>query len=600
MNDPTPQYIDGRAPETFDAGELLELYRAKRFELLAVKLLDYLTHFERTHYFRVTDDTRYHINELVKNLLYFFTQSDFTFSDACTNRFLELHPILADVIAISNFRNTDAYLKILSSQPNNLARLLVLYNAYNTVRLKPASLFAANSRLASNWYFRFLEKFNTGSASQNAHEQMREHIKNVDPLLQIDENSEFTSAYFGSTYIDPELDHGLKRRINQLIGQRALVPARVESHPNPKKIAVLSAFWWEGHAVHRAFQPYVKSLAEHYDLTLVKLGSSTRPPDTESFEEVVNCRLVNSRLEGFEALNPNDFVLAFYPDIGMSPESILLSNFRIAPIQMSAQGHPVSTFGSTIDYWLSGTETEVMENASERYSERLVLLPGAGLLPVRPGYEPQHPQLPPEPILINCCWAAQKVNYPHLVRLQEIQSRSQRPIKFRFFPGHAVQTGFIPFCRDLVNVLGAEHVEVHQNTNYTEYVKLVEQAHFSLDSVPFGGFSTGLDALFLGMPLVAHNGEQFYNRGAAYLLRQIGLDVLVADTLEDYIDKAVQLADDAEYRSAMQQRVRQADLEPIFAQDGTGDFKAAVDYLIEHHDTLSQDQSREPIVIERG
>ena len=92
---------------------------------------------------------------------------------------------------------------------------------------------------------------------------------------------------------------------------------------------------------------------------LVHLGRPREDLDTEIFTDV---RYYNAseKADDLSAVDPNDFSMAYFPDIGMSIESIILANMRIAPIQVSNYGHPVSTWAK-VDYWIGGRETEVAD-----------------------------------------------------------------------------------------------------------------------------------------------------------------------------------------------------------------------------------------------
>ncbi|MFM6395632.1 MAG: hypothetical protein ACKPFF_03010, partial [Planktothrix sp.] len=57
-----------------------------------------------------------------------------------------------------------------------------------------------------------------------------------------------------------------------------------------------------------------------------------------------------------------------YPEIGMNPPTMELAALRLAPIQCTAWGHPVTSGLPTIDYFLSSQLMEP-ENAQEHYSE---------------------------------------------------------------------------------------------------------------------------------------------------------------------------------------------------------------------------------------
>ena len=71
------------------------------------------------------------------------------------------------------------------------------------------------------------------------------------------------------------------------------------------------------------------------------------------------------------------------PDVGMTPQSRILSLYRIAPIQFSAWGHPITTGSENIDYYLS---SDLMEpaDAQSHYSEKLIRLPNLALFLPKP------------------------------------------------------------------------------------------------------------------------------------------------------------------------------------------------------------------------
>jgi predicted O-linked N-acetylglucosamine transferase (SPINDLY family) len=299
------------------------------------------------------------------------------------------------------------------------------------------------------------------------------------------------------------------------------------------------------------------------------------------------------------ALTPNEWGVAFFPDIGLTVESIVLSNLRIAPIQVSCYGHPVSTFGSRIDYWLGGREIESPDGCERNYSERLVLLPGTGLVPNRPAYAPRGLHAPGETVLVNCAWTAQKANYPLLGRLRRILERSRRRIRFRFFTGGSLDcNAYLPFKRELSDLLGAANVEVFDAMPYAEYMGEIERGDFNLDSYPYGGYATATDAIYLGKPVIAWEGGKFYNRSAPSLLRRLGMQELIAANGEAYEELALRLIHDDAYRASLSARLVETDLErAIFARDDAQYVVKAFHYLVENRERLRAEGGRAPIVI---
>ena len=67
-----------------------------------------------------------------------------------------------------------------------------------------------------------------------------------------------------------------------------------------------------------------------------------------------------------------------YPELGMHPLPVQLGCLRLAPVQCTTWGHPVTSGLPTMDYYLS---SEAMEppDGDAHYTERLVRLPGLGI-----------------------------------------------------------------------------------------------------------------------------------------------------------------------------------------------------------------------------
>jgi predicted O-linked N-acetylglucosamine transferase (SPINDLY family) len=78
----------------------------------------------------------------------------------------------------------------------------------------------------------------------------------------------------------------------------------------------------------------------------------------------------------------------------------------------------------------------------------------------------------------------------------------------------------------------------------------------ALDPQPFSGALTTCDALWMGVPVVAHCGTTFAGRQAAGYLNTLGLDELVTHDASQYVEQAVALATDAQRRAALRVELR--------------------------------------------
>ncbi|MFM8893767.1 MAG: hypothetical protein ACKOTB_19545 [Planctomycetia bacterium] len=584
--------------EAFDAAALHDDYRRHDFDAMSRRFLEVLEHLRSVTYYAIDKPTTHLLNTFVKHFLYFLSQEDYVLSDAYASRFIDFNGVIANTVAMSEFGSTDPFVRILLGQQRNFTKVLALYSPRNRVKIDRRLLFGTSPALATQWYFCFTEGYRNGCADPVTLDNLREHVAYEDDRL-MGINSFTHHAYFGATYIDHEHDYLVKQRINRLFQSTPLCSRQIRNTPKPRRIAILTSMWFPKQSVYRSQQPFIEALAKDHELVLVHLGHERADLDTRLFKEVRSSD-ASTNADDLSALDPNDLAMAYFPDIGMSPESIILANMRVAPIQVTNYGHPVSTFGSKIDYWIGGRETEAIDRAREHYSERLVLIPGCAQAPVPLDYRLTYPSLPPSPVLVNCTWSGQKINSDHLHRLKRIAETAKAPVQFHFFPGGAIlANGYLPLKRAIDGILGEQRVRVMPNLDFEPYMQLLETSHFAIDAHPFGGYNTAVDLLTLRMPIVTLAGNRFYNQSTAYLLGRVGLDELITRNETDFINSCVRMIDDADYRDRMRRRLKIADLATtVLSHEHEPAFVRAIDHLLENHERLAKQPGREPIVVE--
>jgi predicted O-linked N-acetylglucosamine transferase (SPINDLY family) len=80
-------------------------------------------------------------------------------------------------------------------------------------------------------------------------------------------------------------------------------------------------------------------------------------------------------------------------------------------------------------------------------------------------------------------------------------------------------------------------------------------ADLFLDTFPYSGHSTAIDALWTGLPLVAVAGQSFASLVSASALGAVGMRELAVPSLEDYKALALRLATDDALRSGYRARL---------------------------------------------
>ena len=91
-----------------------------------------------------------------------------------------------------------------------------------------------------------------------------------------------------------------------------------------------------------------------------------------------------------------------------------------------------------------------------------------------------------------------------------------------------------------------------------EHVRRCVLADLFLDTLPYNAHSTGVDALWAGVPIVTLPGESMPSRVAASAVTNAGLPEMVVESYEEYESLAVALATDPPRLRLLQRRLSDA------------------------------------------
>jgi predicted O-linked N-acetylglucosamine transferase (SPINDLY family) len=78
----------------------------------------------------------------------------------------------------------------------------------------------------------------------------------------------------------------------------------------------------------------------------------------------------------------------------------------------------------------------------------------------------------------------------------------------------------------------------------------------ALDTFPYNGTTTTCEALWMGVPVITIRGDRFVARVGASLLTNVGLEHLIGEDPQQYIDRAVSLAEQPERLADMRRNMR--------------------------------------------
>ncbi|ABF43727.1 TPR repeat protein [Candidatus Koribacter versatilis Ellin345] len=106
--------------------------------------------------------------------------------------------------------------------------------------------------------------------------------------------------------------------------------------------------------------------------------------------------------------------------------------------------------------------------------------------------------------------------------------------------------------------IGADRIEFEPYIpGHERHMRLYDRVDVALDTIPLNSGTTACDALWMGVPLVAMEGNRTASRIAAGFLRAIGRTEWIADSEQNYISKVVELSNNVELRKQLRGSQRQ-------------------------------------------
>jgi len=238
-----------------------------------------------------------------------------------------------------------------------------------------------------------------------------------------------------------------------------------------------------------------------------------------------------------------------------------------APVQIAWLAYPGTTGMDAIDYRLSDPRLDP-DGFERHYTERTLRLPDSFWC-----YDPLTEALPVGGL------PALERGHLTLGCLNNPCKLTDRTLSLWSAVMRALSTArlllMVPAGRHrrrLIERLAAHGIESHRLDFVAfrpraEYLRTYQLIDFGLDTFPYNGHTTSLDALWMGVPTVTRVGETCVGRGGLSQLHQLGLAELAAYTDESFANVAVALGSDLPRLAAVRASLR-ARLESSALMDG--------------------------------
>jgi len=253
--------------------------------------------------------------------------------------------------------------------------------------------------------------------------------------------------------------------------------------------------------------------------------------------------------------------ILFYQDIGMDPFTYFLAFSRLAPIQCVTFGHPDTTGIPNMDYWVSNDLFEPA-GAAEHYSERLFLLHDLPTLayyfrPVLPESLKKRSAfgLPDDTVLYICPQMLFKF-HPEFDSILATILRRNSAGRLVIIGAKTKNWTDLLLSRWRTTIPDVvDRVIVVPSQKQTDFLNLLAVCNVMLDTIHFNGMNSSLEGFAAGLPIVTMPTQLQRGRHTYGMYRKMGIEDCVARTPEEYVDIALRLGRDHEFRGQVKQRI---------------------------------------------
>lgn len=313
---------------------------------------------------------------------------------------------------------------------------------------------------------------------------------------------------------------------------------------------------------------------DKFDVTIFALGERQDEitdlfrKNSEHFLQLKNLQDIQSLAQ---TIQDEKLDILIYADLGMDPVTYMLAGFRLAPVQAVLVGHGITSGLPAIDYYISGDHEP--PDGDSHYREKLIRLPNSGAAQYPPLMPPKMPsrkdfKLPEDAVIfVSCANGIKHAPQRDRLLLEILQRAPQAWIVLKPFMNppsihHRLTDRMLTAARQAG--VADRLIILPPLRQASDLMGLLSLADVQLDTYPYGGWTTNMEALFSGLPIVTQEGDMARSRWGSHLLRALGIHEGIAANEQEYVDWAVKMAQDTGLRQKLQQQIRAGVRQTLF------------------------------------
>lgn len=584
---------------------------AKNYEAACVELLDILSKIDtnfggvegieidypsQLNDELVQDKIKHFCTRVAVAMSELFSDPKLDISEGGAQRFFTLQRWINMIFASSPFVNADHVLQTYNRNPDktnlsdfhldnarsSLIKFCILYLPESNINVNLDALWNLDPELCASLCFalqspRFIatdQAFSKrGTILQWFPEKLAaiENLNNVPSAISHD-------VYMHCSYDIAENKHWVKKALNQVIRRHLLqggwtdrdVTKLGERNGKPVMVVLLEHFH-SSHSIYRTHSTSMIAARERF--YLIGVGNDAVDEAGKAvFDEfhVLEGSNVVSKLDHLKAIcEKNGAAVLYMPSIGMDLTTIFASNTRLAPVQVIALGHPATTHSDFIEYVIVEDDYVGSEKC---FSEQLLRLPKDALPYVPSALAPQHVEYRlrenPEVVNIGIASTTMKLNPYFLAALKAIRDRANVKVHFHFALGQSSGVTH-PYVERFIKSYLGNDATAHPHAPYDQYLRILHNCDMMVNPFPFGNTNGIIDMVTLGLVGICKTGSEVHEHIDEGLFKRLGLpEWLIANTVDEYVERAVRLAENHQERLALRRHIIENNgLQTLFTGD---------------------------------
>ncbi|WP_040977277.1 UDP-glucose:protein N-beta-glucosyltransferase [Necropsobacter massiliensis] len=529
------------------------------------------------------DKSAYFCTRMAVAISTLFADPKLEISDSGAQRFFGFQRWIALIFATSPYINADHVLRTYNknehaTNPNDihiaptkaaLIKFCILYLPESNVSLNLDAIWNADPEICASLCFALQSPRFIGTAGAfNKRGTILQWFP--DKLAQIQNLNRIPSSISHDVYMHCSYDiaankHDVKKALNQVIRRHLLENgwqdreiSQIGQRDGKPVMVVLLEHFHSAHSIYRTHSTSMVAARKHFYLIGLG-GEAVDQAGRDVFDEfqLLEGNNIFEKLTAIKMVCENNQAAIFYmPSIGMDLNTIFASNTRLAPIQAIALGHPATTHSDFIEYVI--VEDDYV-GSPQCFSETLLRLPKDALPYVPSALAPSNVEYNlrehPDVVNIGIASTTMKLNPYFLEVLKAIRERAKVKVHFHFALGQSSGITHPYVSRFIRSYLG-DSATAHPHSPYHQYLAVLQNCDMMVNPFPFGNTNGIIDMVTLGLVGVCKTGPEVHEHIDEGLFKRLGLpEWLIAETVDDYVERAVRLAENHAERLQLRRHI---------------------------------------------